>query len=221
MLGCERRAELCHAVLRRVHRGEQRGHGRAGPRGLRDRVLEQGARLGQGIDVRRDRSCVPVAAEVIRAQRIDQNHDDIRRARGPAGGKTQAGERRRRGELADLTHAATGREPRNLQQRLHDLPSGIRERHLAAGLVQLPCQPIVGVVAEARALRFAGGASEIPLLQHHLVALEHDLNVVAIRGDEGVDRDARQQLLGQRGSCRVLEALPSVVVEDLQTAGLE
>ena len=73
--------------------GEEGGGGGAGPGGLGHGVPEEGRLAGEGVDARRDRPRVAVAAEVVRPQGVHEIEDDVARpALGgwPAGGAAGA-----------------------------------------------------------------------------------------------------------------------------------
>jgi hypothetical protein len=74
----ERLQQIAHAVLVRIETREDARHRR---RGLRARALgvrEEETLRGEAIEVRGRRPRVPVAAEVIRAQRVDRDQEHVR-----------------------------------------------------------------------------------------------------------------------------------------------
>jgi hypothetical protein len=116
----------------RIEAGQQGSDRGPGPRRLRHSVLEEHAFRGKGIDPGGRFPPIPIAAEVIGAQRVDQIDDDVR----PPFRRGTAGEARRdHGRASDDPQGAM----RQLQQAVEITPVSGGTKAILASLGSAAC----------------------------------------------------------------------------------
>ena len=132
-----------HPVGADEEAGEHAEVRRQGPRGGRERALEEHALGGQAVDARRGRPLVAVAREPVGAQRVDADPDHVR-ARRPGRRAAAAPEGAGQGPGQSQRPA---RGPRASRRRARASRGQRRERVVAGG------EQVAGALGELRAQR--------------------------------------------------------------------